>query len=154
MKVAAKPQLDTFKIINEQTVLFDRVKETIVLDKPMYAGFTILELSKVIMYKFHYKVILDRFPKTARLLFTDTDSLCYSIECTDFYSVMQLEKDWYDTSNYDPNHPLYSKANEKVIGKFKDECGEKVPSSLLVSDRRCTLFSSKKTNLQNTLRKV
>jgi hypothetical protein len=93
----------------------------------MYAGFCILELSKVIMYKFHYKVILERFPRSARLLFTDTDSLCYSIQCPDFYSVMKLEKDWYDTSNYNPSHPLYSKDNAKVIGKFKDECGGKSP---------------------------
>jgi hypothetical protein len=123
MKLAAKSQLESFKIINENTVLFDRVKKVITLDKPMYAGFAILELSKVIMYDFHYNVILKRFPDSARLLFTDTDSLCYSIQCDDFYSTMLLERDRYDTSNYDPSSPLFSRVNEKVIGKFKDECG-------------------------------
>ncbi len=131
MKLAAKPQLESFKIINEGTVLFDRVRKSIVLDKPMYAGFAILELSKEIMYHFHYNIIRKRFPSTARLLFTDTDSLCYSIQCDDFYKTMLLEKDWYDTSNYDPSSSLFSRTNEKVIGKFKDECGGKSPIEIV-----------------------
>jgi hypothetical protein len=127
MKLAAKPQFESSKIINENTVLVDRVKTTIVLDKAMYAGFAILELSKTLMYDFHYNVILKRFPIAARLLFTDTDSLCYAVQCDDFYSYMLLEKEYFDTSNYDPSSPLFSKVNEKVIGKFKDECGGKSP---------------------------
>ena len=128
LKLSAKPQFESLKIINEGTVLFERVKKTITLNKPMYAGFCILEISKLIMYNFHYNVFLKRFPPSSvRLLFTDTDSLCYSVQCSDVYDVMALDKEWYDTSNFDPRHPLYSKVNQKVLGKFKDECGGKSP---------------------------
>jgi hypothetical protein len=107
------------------------VNKTIKLDKPMYAGFCILELSKLIMYNFHYNVIVKRYGDSARLLFTDTDSLTYSVQCNDFYADMYDDRDLYDTSNYDPSSPLFSKINEKVIGKFKDECGGKSPSEFV-----------------------
>jgi hypothetical protein len=127
MKLLSKPQLDSFKIINENAVLVDRVRKSVKLDKPMYAGLCILELSKLTMYNFHYNVILKRYGTNARLLFTDTDSLAYDIRCDDVYNDMYIDRDLYDFSNYDPSSPLYSKANEKVIGKFKDECGGKAP---------------------------
>ena len=125
MKLAAKTQANSFKIINEHTVLFDRLKTTIILDKPMYAGFCILELSKHLMYNFYYNVLLKRFPnKTGTLLMTDTDSLCVSLSCDDAYSQLALDAQFYDFSNYDPSHPLYSTVNKKVVGTFKDEsCG-------------------------------
>ena len=127
MKLLSKPQLESFKIINENAVLVDRVKKSVKLDKPMYAGLCILELSKLTMYNFHYNVILKRYGTNARLLFTDTDSLAYDIRCDGVYSDMYIDRDLYDFSNYDTSSPLYSKANEKVIGKFKDECGGKAP---------------------------
>jgi hypothetical protein len=126
-KLLSKPQLESFKIINESTVLVDRVQKTVKLDKPMYAGFCILELSKLIMYNFHYNVILKRYGSNCRLLFTDTDSLTYSINTPNVYTDMAQDQHLYDFSNYDPSHPLYSKVNEKVIGKFKDECGGTPP---------------------------
>jgi hypothetical protein len=128
MKLASKPQFESFKIINEETVLFDRVRKTVTLNKPMYAGFCILEISKAIMFNFHYNVMQKRFPAgSLKVLFTDTDSLCYSSRCQDAYDLMSLDKEWFDFSNYPPSHPLYSKSNEKTIGKFKDECGGVAP---------------------------
>jgi hypothetical protein len=130
-KLIGSTRLKSFKIINENTVLVNRVKKSVLLDKPMYAGFCILELSKLIMYNFHYNVIVKRYGDSARLLFTDTDSLTYSVQCDDFYADMLIEKDWYDTSNYDPSSPLFSKVNEKVIGKFKDETAGQSPSQFV-----------------------
>ena len=70
----------------------------------------------------HYNVILKRYGvDRARLLFTDTDSLCYRITTRDLYEDMKQDLHYYDTSNYPPDHPLYSITNEKVLGKFKDE---------------------------------
>lgn len=67
-------------------LVFEMRKEEVKLDKPRYIGAAVLNLAKVIMYDFHYNYIMKKFP-TARLLFTDTDSLCYHIE---------TEKDLYD----------------------------------------------------------
>ena len=125
MKRVAKPQMEAFTIINENVVLIERLRRVVLLNKPMYAGFCILDLSKVLMYDYHYNVIVKRY--AARLLFTDTDSLTYHVRCDDFYADMLIDKHLYDTSNYDPLHILFSKDNAKTLGKFKDECGGQSP---------------------------
>lgn len=125
-KIVAKPQLESFRILNEDTMLVDRIKTTVVLDKPIYAGFVILELSKLVMYKFHYHVIVPEYGDRAKLLFTDTDSLCYHISTDNLYQDMQDKiETHYDTSGYDEDHFLYSSKNAKVLGYMKDECGGK-----------------------------
>jgi hypothetical protein len=127
MKRVAKPQMEAFMIINENIVLIERLKRVVVLDKLMYAGFCILDLSKVLMYDYHYNVIVKRYGKTARLLFTYTDSLTYHVRCDDFCTDMLIDKHLYNTSNYDPSHCLFSKVNAETLGKFKDECGGQSP---------------------------
>ena len=57
-----------------------------------------------------------------KLLFTDTDSLCYEIQTLDVYVDMESHIDLYDTSDYPADHSLYSIGNKKVLGKMKDEC--------------------------------
>jgi hypothetical protein len=121
LKLSAKPQLDQFRVINDETALIKRVRAKVTLDKPIYCGFAILELSKLHMYRFHYDVIKKRYGDKAKLLFTDTDSLCYHIETTDVYEDMKGFLDKLDTSNYPRSHKLYSATNAKVLGKFKDE---------------------------------
>jgi hypothetical protein len=127
-KRIANPRLEQFRIINEDTVLIDRVRKEVTLNKPIYAGFSILDLSKVLMYDFHYNVIVERYGNAARLLFTDTDSLTYHI-CTDdvYRDLESIIHDYFDTSDYPKDHFLYSCKNAKVLGKMKDECGGKPP---------------------------
>jgi hypothetical protein len=128
LKIIAKPQLEQFKIINSETVLVDRIRQEVTLDKPIYVGFTVLELSKVAMYKFHYDVIVSKYKSDARLLFTDTDSLCYHIKTDDLYrDLLPLNDEYFDTSGYDPAHFLYSKKNAKTMGLMKDECNGIAP---------------------------
>ena len=103
-----------------------RVK--IKFDKPIYAGFCILDLSKSLMYDFHYNYIVKKYGQKQKLLFTDTDSLAYEIKTEDFYQDISddvVEK--FDTSNYAKDHPsgIKTGCNKKVIGKMKDECGGK-----------------------------
>lgn len=62
-------------------------------------------------------------PEKAKLLFTDTDSLSYQVLTPDLYTDVLQEQDLFDTSNYPKEHPLFSRKNNKVIGKFKDEMG-------------------------------
>ena len=106
----------------EYLVGLEAQRVNVKLNKPIYTGFTVLELSKLHMYDFHYNHIMQKYgPQKAHLLFTDTDSLTYVIETDDVYQDMKANEDLYDTSDYPPNHSLYNIINKKVIGKFKDE---------------------------------
>jgi len=92
----------------------------------------VLELSKVLMYDFHYNHIQDQYgADRTRLLFTDTDSLCYQIQTNDVYEDMAKHLQHYDTSVYPKTHPLYSPINAKVIGKFKDETNSVPPKEFV-----------------------
>jgi len=126
-KLIAKPSCQMFKAINEDLTLVKLMKPNLLQNKPIFVGFSILELSKVHMYNFHYQEMLAKFNGKARLLFTDTDSLCYLCEGENVYSFMGRNIHLFDTSNYSADHPLYSRQNEKVVGKFKDECGGVAP---------------------------
>ena len=99
--------------------------------KPTYIGFTILELSKLHMYEFHYDHMVPLYTQNhkchAKLLFTDTDSLCYEVTTPDIYRNMRQTASYYDTSNYHPKHLNYCDKNSKVVGKMKDECGGILP---------------------------
>jgi len=105
-QLIAKPQLEQFRIINEDTVLIDRVRSKVTLNKPIYCGFAILELSKLHMYRFHYETIKKRYGSKAQLLFTDTDSLTYHITTPNLYADMEDFRDKLDTSNYPPTNSL------------------------------------------------
>jgi len=125
LKLIAKSQLGAFKTLNENTVLVNRDKETVLLDKPICAGFCILDLSKVLMYEIHYDVIVTMYGDNARLLFTDTDSLCYHIQTVDVYlDMLTLRDSWLDTSAFQKDHVLYSETNKKVPGFMKFEGNE------------------------------
>lgn len=74
------------------------------------------------MYDFHYNQILRKYgAEKLKLLFTDTDSLTYHIQTEDVYKDMQEDQDFFDISEYTPEHFLFSEVNKKVIGKFEDE---------------------------------
>lgn len=126
-KLIAKPQTEQFLIVNEDMVLVDRIKKEVLLNKPIYVGFSVLDLSKLLIFDFHYNVMMKRYGLKARLLFSDTDSLCYHLFTDDVYRDMSEYVDLLDTSTYPRDHPLYSAVNAKVIGKMKDECNGKAP---------------------------
>ena len=90
------------------------------LNKPSYVGFCILELSKLLMYQFHYNYVLKTFDN-ARLLFTDTDSLVYEIKGGNVYDQCFKDKQLFDFSGYSKDSVYYDDSNKKVLGKMKDE---------------------------------
>ena len=96
-------------------------KPTVILDSPIYLGMSILDISKVIMYDFYYNHLKSNYKIC--LILTDTDSFILQVIHNDFYAEMKNYLEFYDTSNYPSNHPLYSTVNKKVNGKFKDELG-------------------------------
>ena len=92
---------------------------TVTLNKPIYLGQTILDNSKCIMYDFHYNYIKPKYGNRAKLLMTDTDSLCYEIKTDDFYKDITPDvEDRFDTRNYDLNHPsgIPIGRNKKIPG--------------------------------------
>ena len=121
LKMASKPTYVSSKIFNENLVAVHKIKETLTLNRPAYVGMCILDLSKTLMYDFHYNYIKEKYCNKARLLFTDTDSLTYEIEAEDVYRDFWNDKDRFDNSDYPESSPYFDKTNKKVIGKFKDE---------------------------------
>ena len=87
------------------------------------------------MYDFHYNTIMKEYkPEDVKLLFTDTDSLCYYIKTTDIYKDMEKSKSKYDFSEYPKSHFLYDTTNNKVAGIFKCE-SKGMPISTFVGIR-------------------
>ena len=123
-KLTAKPTYVSSKIFNENLMAVHKVKETLTLNRPAYVGMCILDLSKMLMYDFHYNYIKIKYNNKARLLFTDTDSLTYEIEAEDIYNDFWNDNDMYDNSDYPESSPYHCNVNKKITGKFKDEaCG-------------------------------
>lgn len=116
----------SFKIFNDDLASIELHKQKLVLNRPIYVGFSVLDLSKTLMYDFHYNYMKSKYGSRAQLLFTDTDSLCYEITTGDLYHDLKDDKELFDFSAYPRNHSLYDATNKKIIGKMKDET-ESVP---------------------------
>ena len=120
-KIASKPTYISSKIFNENLVAVHKIKETLTLNRPTYLGMCILDLSKTLMYDFHYNYIRKKYGNKAKLLFTDTDSLTYEIKTEDIYQDFWNDKEKFDNSDYPESSPYFYNKNKKVLGKFKDE---------------------------------
>ena len=123
-KLSAKPNYKHCNIFSEDLVAIHMKKTKLDFDKPVYLGMCILDLSKTLMYDFHYNYIKKKYGDKAKLLLTDTDSLMYEIQTEDFYKDINGDvKDRFDTSDYSSDHPsgILSGFNKKVLGMFKDE---------------------------------
>ena len=128
-RLAAKPNFKHCNIFSEDLTAIHMKKTFLTFNKPVYLGMCILDLSKTLMFDFHYNYIKKKYGDNAKLLFTDTDSLMYEIWMEDFYEDIKGDvKDRFDTSNYPSNHPsdIPTGCNKKVLGMFKDEAGGKI----------------------------
>ena len=127
-KLIAKPNFRHCTIFDENPVAIHMKKTQLVFNKPVYCGMSILDLSKIITYDFHYKYIKPKYGKKAKLLMTDTDSLCYEIETEDFFQDISNDVEGYfDTSNFPKDHPSRIQGkNKKVPGLMKDEAGGEI----------------------------
>ena len=97
------------------------------MNKPIYLGLSILEISKLLMYEFWYDYMKPKYGNNIKLCYMDTDSFVMNIKTEDFYKVIasDVEKR-FGTSNYEVNRPLLTGKNKKVIGLMKDELRGKV----------------------------
>jgi hypothetical protein len=118
---ASKPTFLDFRLFGNDLVALRMRKTRVKYDRPLIMGMAILDVAKTFVYDFHYSYVEPRYGPRARLLFTDTDSLAYSLDTEDAYKDMGAELDRFDTSDYRRDHPCFSDANKKVVLKFKDE---------------------------------
>ena len=128
-KLASKPNYRHCTIFDEKLVAIHMQKTKLVFNKPVYLGMSILDLSKTLMYDFHYNYIKTKYGEKAKLLFTDTDSLAYEIETKDFYKDISSDvQNKFDTSHIPKDHPsgIEVGQNKKVVGMFKDEAGGEI----------------------------
>ena len=118
----ALPSFKHLRRFNENLVGVRRRVVKLKLSSPIYVGFAILDLSKILMYNFHYNHMKKVYPgNQLKFLFTDTDSLAYEIKTNDVYSDMLEHSEKFDCSGYLDDHKCYSSLNKKVLGKMKDE---------------------------------
>ena len=117
----SRPTDVTHKIFDKDYAAIHEIKPVLILNKPIYVGFTVLELSKWLMYDFHYNFIKKKF--NAELLFTDTDSLAYEIKPKNVYEKFFKWKNSFNFSNYSKDSKFFDDANKKVIGIMKVEMG-------------------------------
>ena len=87
-KLMSKPEVDSFQRFNDDLVAVRLRKKSLKINRPNYACMVILDLAKLLMYDFYYNVLKERYSDKLHLLFTDTDSLCVSIETEDVYKDM------------------------------------------------------------------
>ena len=104
-------------------------KAKVKINKLLYYGTSILDITKTLMYEFWYGCLKPKYNDKANLCYVDTDSFVVNIFTEDFFEDINNDVErWFDTSNYDKNdkRPLQIGVNEKVIGMFKDELVEKI----------------------------
>ena len=121
LKYSSTPTYVTHKLFDEDYANIHEIKPVLVLNKPTYVRFTVLDLSKWMMYDCHYNFIKNNF--NAELLLTDTDSLTYEIKSENVYEEFSKWKDLFDFSNFSKDSEFFDDTNKKAIGKLKDEYG-------------------------------
>ncbi|CAG8604111.1 701_t:CDS:2, partial [Paraglomus occultum] len=128
-RLVADPSYKSHRILAENLVGINRHQSKVKLSKPIFVGQSVLDESKVTMYNFYYNVMKARYGDKVDLAYTDTDSLILHIQTEDVYKDMAEMHEYFDFSEYPPEHELVKnlpegawKKNKKVPGKFKDEC--------------------------------
>ena len=127
LKAVMKPNFKSGILFGENLMGCEMGKIKVVLNKPIYLGQVILDLSKIVMYEFHYNYMKQKYPEGLTLCYMDTDSLIYDIKTDHFYKdIAEGVQDRFDTSGYNPDRPLPVGLNKKVIGLMKDELGGEI----------------------------
>ena len=125
--LASEPNYHSTKYIVKDLGILEMKKVEVKMNKPIYLGQAMLDISKTLMYEFWYDYIKPKYGEKVRLCYMDTDSFVMYIKKEDFYKDIAGEG-WFDTSNYDEKDkkPLPIGKNKKVIGMFKDELSGKI----------------------------
>ena len=127
-KLVSEPNYHIISLISEDLSIIDKsIYNLFKMNKPIYLGLSILEISKTLMYEFWYDYMKPKYNDNVRLCYMDTDSFIMHIKNNDFYKDIASDvENRFDTSNYEVNRPLPTGKNKKVIGLMKDELGGKI----------------------------
>ena len=126
-KLVSEPNYHTINLISEDLSIIEMEKTKVKMNKPIYLGLSILEISKTLMYEFWYDYMKPKYGNDVKLCYMDTDSFVMNIKTNDFYrDIANDVESRFDTSNYEVNRPLPTGKNKKVIGLMKDELGGKI----------------------------
>ena len=117
----AKASFKDYTVFSENLVAIQLKKMLIKYDKPIYIGFSILDISKTVMYDFFYGFLKPMYKDNVKLLYTDTDSFILEILTENVYNDIKIHIDRFDTSNYKDNNIHEIPISDSVVGKFKDE---------------------------------
>ncbi len=126
----ASPLFHSRAIFDENLVAIEMNKSNLIFNKPLYIGMAILDISKTLMYDFHYQFMLQQssLVNQIKLMYTDTDSFIYEICCDDVYEeLIKPNLDKFDTSDYPRENPYdIPLVNKKVVGLMKDEANGQI----------------------------
>ena len=128
-KLVSEPNYHSTKRFSENLLATEMKKTKVKMNKPIYLGMSILDVSKTLMYNFWYDYFKPKYGDNAKLCYTDTDSFIIHIITEDFFKDFSNDVEvWCDTSTYDENdkRPLPIGKNKKVIGLLKDELGGRI----------------------------
>ena len=131
-RLVSEPNYHSHKKFSDHLMAIEMKKTRVKMTKPLYLGMSILDISKILMYKFWYDYINPKYGDRAKLCYTDTDSFIIYIKTEDFFEDISnaLERR-FDTSNYNDKRSLPIGKNKKVPGLFKDELGGKIITEIV-----------------------
>ena len=126
-KLVSEPNYHTINLISEDLSIIEMKKTKVKMNKPIYLGLSILEISKILMYEFWYDYMEPKYNDNVRLCYMNTDSFIMNIKTNDFYKDISDDVDnRFDTSYYEIKRPLLMGKNKKVIGLMKDKLGGEI----------------------------
>ena len=126
-KLVSEPNYHTINLISGDLSIIEMKKTKVKMNKPIYLGLSILEISKISMYEFWYDYMKPKYNNDVKLCYMDTDSFVMHIKTNDFYKDIASDvENRFDTSNYEVNRPLPTGKNKKIIGLMKEELGGKI----------------------------
>ena len=126
-KLVSEPNYHTMNYISENLSIIEMKRTKVKMNKPIYLGLSILEISKLLMYEFWFDYMKPKYGDNVKSCYMDTDSFIMNIKTEDFYrDIANGVEKRFDTSNYEVDRPLSTGKHKKVIGLMKDELGGRV----------------------------
>ena len=142
-KLVSETNDHTINYISEDLSIIEMNKMRVKINKPIFLGLSILDISKILMYEFWYDYMKPKYGNRVKLRYMDTDSFITSIKTNDFYKDISIDVDErFDTRNYEINRPLPIGKNKKVIGLMKDELGGKIITEFVTLTSKTYSYST------------